>query len=180
MASCGKFTIERFIAFTQASTIALLLQFAGAPINCIIDARRIIEPVIIREAAKNATAEDVAGMDHRLAEMEAHIDEDEPFMQGWHGLMDIVISASDNAFFRLMLPALWEIGRSGGFGSTAYGRATGLALLRKLRDAMADRDGDRAAAVIDEIFGMIREVLEDNYNARLNRRVSWADVQDVL
>ena len=163
-----------------ASTIALLLQFAGAPINCIIDARRIIEPVIVREAALNTTAADVAAMDRRLAEMEAHVDEDEPFMAAWFGLMDIVVGAAGNAFFCFMLPALWEIGRSGGFGSTAYGRAKGLAILRKLRDAMADRDAARASSAMDELFEMIREVLEDNYTSRLNRRVSWADVQDVL
>ena len=163
-----------------ASTIALLLQFAGAPINCIIDARRILEPAIVREAATNASPADIAAMDTAIAAIAQGLNEDLPFSTAWAAFWDATAGASGNALFAFLIPALHAIGRSGGFASTQYGRSTALALSRRLRDAIAAHDADAAAAIVDEVHALVHEVLEDNYTDLLTRPVSWADVQDVL
>lgn len=163
-----------------ASTIALLLQFAGAPINCIIEARRIVEPAIVREAAQNAAPSDIAAMDAAIAGIARGVGEDLPFTAAWTAFWDATAGATGNALFKFLIPALHAIGRSGGFASTQYGRSTALALSRRLRDAIAARDPDGAAAIVDEVHVMVHEVLENNYTDLLTRPVSWADVQDVL
>lgn len=162
-----------------ASTIALLMQFSGAPFHTIIDARRILEPALAREAAKNATAADLAAMDEALAGMAGSLDRDEPLMTHYFAFLRAMTDAARNDLLSMLISALFEIGRSGGFGSTDYGRSSAQALMRELRDAIAAHDGDAAAAIIDRIFDMIWEVLAD-MEERVVRRVSWADVQDVL
>ena len=163
-----------------ASTIALLLQFAGAPINCIIDARRIIEPAIVREAARKATPSDIAALDVHLAAIAKGLDEDAAFTPAYAAFGDAVIAAAGNDLLKLLIPALFAIGRSGGFASTQDGRDRAYALSVRLRAAIVAHDTDAAGRIVDEVHVMIAEVLQGNYIDRLTRPVSWADVQDVL
>ena len=166
-------------ADSLASTMALLLQFSGTPLRSIIDARRVLERALAREAAAHATPQDIARLDAELAGMAASVDHDEPFMTHYFAFLRAMVDAARNELFSLLLPALFEVGRSGNFGSVQYGRSAALELMRKLSGAIARHDAEKAVAIVDEMFLMIWEVLDD-MNAELTRRVSWADVQDIL
>jgi DNA-binding FadR family transcriptional regulator len=163
-----------------ASTLALLLQFSKAPINCIIDARRIIEPAIVREAARKATPADIAALDVHLAAIARGIDDDASFIGAYAAFGDAVIAAAGNELLKLLIPALFAIGRSGGFASTPDGRDRAYALSARLREAIAAHDPEAAGRIVEDVHVMIAEVLEAHYIERLGRPVSWADVQDVL
>ena len=162
-----------------ASAIALLLQFAGAPINDILDARRVIEPAIAGEAARRRSPEHVAALDAAVAAIAA-AGEDRPFFAAYTAFWDAVTAASANALFRLLIPALVAIGRSGGFASTEDGRRRVLDACSLIRDAIAAGDAPGANRAVVGLHEMIAEFLTERFPERLPLTVSWADVQDIL
>lgn len=162
-----------------ASAIGLQLQFAGAPINSIIEARRIIEPAIAREAALRSTATDMAILDRAVAGIgTAH--DDDSFLEAYNAFWDGIAAATGNALFKLLIPALAAVGRSGGLTSTEDGRKRAHQLCSRIRDAIGARDRDAATSAVDDLHAMITEIVTQRYSDLLPRTVSWADVQDIL
>ncbi len=89
-------------------------------------------------------------------------------------------AASANALFRLLIPALVAIGRSGGFASTEDGRRRVLDACSLIRDAIAAGDAPGANRAVVGLHEMIAEFLTERFPERLPLTVSWADVQDIL
>ena len=52
-----------------ASSVALLLQFANAPMQAVMEARNAIEPGMAEMAAQNASDDDIAAMERDLADV---------------------------------------------------------------------------------------------------------------
>ena len=98
-----------------ASTIALLLQFADAPMREVLEARTAIEPGVARMAAMHATAQDIEAMADDLDEIEAQIGNFKRFSPAYLQFWNHLAESTHNAFLMFVSPALRAIVNSAGF-----------------------------------------------------------------
>ena len=98
-----------------ASTIALLLQFADAPMREVLEARTAIEPGVARMAAMYATAQDIEAMADDLDEIEAQIGNFKKFSPAYLQFWNHLAESTHNAFLMFVSPALRAIVNSAGF-----------------------------------------------------------------
>lgn len=159
-----------------ASTLALLLQFSGATMVSLIDARSAIEPGMAELAATHATQEDVENIDRAIREMDArievYVDFHDAYMRFWNALA----VATRNPLFMFLSPALREITHTARVVPTEEVRARVIERARGLRDAVAANDPAAARIRMVEIGESYRTAWRTAYAREGKRIISWADV----
>jgi GntR family transcriptional regulator, transcriptional repressor for pyruvate dehydrogenase complex len=101
--------VARPTARHLASTFALLLQLTGGKFRSIVDCRILIEPVAAAQAARQATAEEIALMRESVARLEGDIADNATRVDGVAETMnfhDLVAWASGNTLLALVLSAV--------------------------------------------------------------------------
>ena len=159
-----------------ASTIALLLQFAEAPLRVVLDARIALEPGIARMAAERATDADIGDLARDLAEIEAEIGNYRKFQAAYLSFWDHFAAATHNPFLALLSPALRAIVNSAGAVPNETYRVTLVERLRAIHCALADHDEGRAAAALSALELEFLDRLTSGYPRRFDRIVAWADL----
>lgn len=159
-----------------ASMIALLLQFAGAPLQAVLDARIAIEPGMAELAAINATAAEIDAMAEVLDTIEEHVGNYRTFSVAYLDYWRALADSSHNALLSFLSPALRAIVNSGGFVPNEPYRLEVLGRLRRIHAAVAAHDPAAARAEMLDLEIEFHRRLTENYPRQVARTVCWADV----
>lgn len=163
-----------------ASTLALLLQFAGASTELLIEARGAIEPGMASIAAAKATKADIARLDAALDAMDRDVGDYEAYYRAYMEFWNCLAGATKNPVFVFLSPALRRITRAAGVVPNEVRRAVVARRARAVRDAVAARDEKRAFDAMVEIEESYRKSFGTEYPAQSKRVISWADVAEDL
>ena len=133
-----------------ASTVALLLQFAEAPLRVVLDARTVLEPGVACNGGRRGRPKPMsASSPIDLDAIEADLGSYPRFAASYARFWDHLAASTHNAFLALLSPALRGIVNSSGFVPNETYREVLLGRLRQIHAAVADHDPDRAAALME-------------------------------
>jgi DNA-binding FadR family transcriptional regulator len=159
-----------------ASTIALLMQFADAPLRSILEARMAIDPGMAELAAEHATARELEALAENLEVMDASTGHyatwNDAYNAYWRGLA----ASSHNPLLASLSPALRTIVNSGGFVPNERYRVEVGDLLRALHEAVAARDPSRAREAMLAIDRSFTGRLAEGYPQQFDRTVCWPEI----
>jgi DNA-binding FadR family transcriptional regulator len=159
-----------------ASTIALLLQFAGAPLRSVLDARVVLEPGLAELAARHATPDEVARMAGDLDAVERSLGSYPEFVNAYERYWRHLAQSSHNELFAILSPALRAVVNSAGFKPDERYRAEVLRRLRVLHAAVAGHDAVRAGTVMRELEEEFGRRLREGYPRQIAQPIVWSDV----
>lgn len=172
----GGVEIRRPDAHHLASTIALLMQFADAPLRSILEARVAIEPGMAELAAQHASPEQLRSMHEALDEMDAELGRYRVWLVAYNEFWRLLATSSGNPLLASLSPALRSIVNSGGFVPNEPYRAETAARLRTLHAALAAHDPGAARDAMLRIDQAFLERLRDGYPRQFDRVVCWPEI----
>jgi DNA-binding FadR family transcriptional regulator len=172
----GGVEISRPDAQHLASTIALLMQFADAPLRSILEARVAIDPGLAELAAVHATDAEIATMAEELVTMDANLDRYPTWNRAYDAYWHALAASSHNPLLASLGPALRMIVNSGGFVPNERYRAEIGERLRTLHDAVVARDPTRAREAMLAIDRSFTERLAEGYPQQFDRVVCWPEI----
>jgi DNA-binding FadR family transcriptional regulator len=159
-----------------ASTIALLLQFAGAPLSAVLDARVALEPGLAELAARHATEAEIAEMAGDLTVIERAIGSYRTFSAAYETYWRHLAESSHNELFAVLSPALRAIVNSAGFVPDERYRAEVLTRLRGIHAAIAAREPELARERMRELEEEFGRRLRRGYPRQIAQVIAWSDV----
>jgi GntR family transcriptional repressor for pyruvate dehydrogenase complex len=159
-----------------ASTMALLLQFDGADLQTVLEARRVIEPSMAELAVRNATEGEIAAMAGDLDALEASLGLFREWSQAYQRFWRRLAESTHNALIAFLFPALRALVDSGGFAPNEIYRSEILDRLRIIHRALASRDVDGARTAMRELEDGFFARIAEGYPRQMKRQVAWADL----
>jgi DNA-binding FadR family transcriptional regulator len=172
----GGVEISRPDAQHLASTIALLMQFADAPLRSILQARIAIDPGLAELAASQATDDELAAMAVELVTMDAEVARYPAWNRAYDAYWQALAASSHNPLLASLSPALRTIVNSGGFVPNERYRTEIIDRLRTLHDAVAARDPAGAREAMLAIDRSFTERLSEGYPQQFDRTVCWPEI----
>jgi len=163
-----------------AHTLALMLQFAGASMQSLIDARAMIEPAMAKMAAENVTDADLKVMDDALAALRLHIGNYPVFHMHYMRFWDGLAGATQNPLFFFLSPALRRITESSRMVPNEISQAEVVRQAKKIRDAVAAGDPAKAFSTMSKLEERYRTNLPLMHPRKMAKVISWADFQDEI
>ncbi|MBM4269740.1 MAG: FadR family transcriptional regulator [Deltaproteobacteria bacterium] len=158
-----------------ASTLALLLQSAGASFRAVVEARAAIEPDIAGLAAERGTEQDHARLAECLAAMQATIEDAAAFREENRRFHDLVALASGNPVFAFLIPALHALSEGAPVLYTPSERRRILRATTAIHAAIAARNAALAADTMRRFFEASLVHLARAHPHALDRPLSWED-----
>lgn len=158
-----------------ASTIALLLQFANATVETVLEARSCIDPGMAALAARNATPEELEAMGRLLEDMRDRLGDYEAFYDLYLRFWDALATSSRNPLLGLLSPALRRITWTAGIRPDETLRRGALDQLSVIYQAVSTRDHDAAQHQMSYLEAAYLDTLRDHFPEEIRRTVSWAD-----
>jgi GntR family transcriptional regulator, transcriptional repressor for pyruvate dehydrogenase complex len=159
-----------------ASTIALLLQFADAPLRTLLDARIAIEPGMAELAAAHATDEEIAAMSLDLMAVEVDIGNYRKYSAAYLAYWRHLAASSHNPLMAFLSPALRSIVNSAGFVPNELYRAETLGRLQGIHEAVAAHDGLAARTRMRDLEVEFQRRLTEGYPRQMDRIIAWSDL----
>jgi GntR family transcriptional regulator, transcriptional repressor for pyruvate dehydrogenase complex len=159
-----------------ASTIALLLQFADAPLSAILDARVAIEPGMAELAAERATPDELDRMAAHLDALEAALGDYRAFNDAYLRYWRDLAASTHNALLAYLSPALRAIVNSPKFVPDEPYRESILERLRDIHAAVSARDSQSAGSRMQELEIEYRRRLNSGYPRQMERTIAWPDL----
>ena len=158
-----------------SSTIALLLQFSGATIESLIEARIAIEPGMAALAAQRATDEDIAEIDSLLEALKENLGNYDAYYNLYLEFWDQMALTARNPLFLFLLPALRRITWTSGIRPNEAQREAALAGLVVIRDAIVSRDAAKASKAMRNLEKGYLNTMRQEYPREISRRILWHD-----
>ena len=158
-----------------ASTIALLLQFANASVETVMEARLCIDPGMAAVAARNASQADVERMGELLSEMHECLADYEAFYDRYLRMWDVLATSSGNPLLSLLSPALRRITWTAGIRPNKTLRRRALIQLRSIHDAIAAHDEVAAYREMERLEAGYLVTMRAKYSDEIRKVVSWVD-----
>jgi DNA-binding FadR family transcriptional regulator len=170
--------VARPTARHLASTFALVLQLTGGQFRSIVDCRVLIEPVAAAEAARQATAGEIALMRESVKRLEGDLGPSAARLDSVAETMnfhDLVAWASGNTLLALVLSAVNHLyQRSALLIQSPPVRTDRVAHHHdQIIDAIESRDPDAAAKSMTKHLQAHRRFLEKEYPQLLDTPVRW-------
>jgi GntR family transcriptional repressor for pyruvate dehydrogenase complex len=159
-----------------SSTIALLLQFAEAPLRVILEARIVLEPGVAKMAAANATDGDIATMARDLDAIEDGLGDYRKFAPAYLRYWNDLAESTHNAFLSLLSPALRAIVNTARAVPNEPYRVHLLERLRAIHAAVAAHDQATAATTVAALEEEFLRRLMTGYPRHFDRVVAWSDI----
>ncbi len=157
-----------------ASVLSLHLQFAGASFQSVVDARRLIYPVLAGEAAVRADRDAVATLQESVARMHAGVQDGELFNAEARRFMSLIATASGNRVLALLVDALHRMSEGSGVWPERQ-RRSALRSYEKAVDAIGRGDADEARDVMATSLAAAARHRERTASDELKRPVAWID-----
>jgi DNA-binding FadR family transcriptional regulator len=159
-----------------ASTVALLMQFADAPLGSILEARIAIEPGMAELAARRATDDEIVAMAAKLDAVEANVGRYRVWNRAYNDYWRALAESSHNPLLASLSPALRAIVNSGGFVPNEPYRVETLRRLRRIHDAIAAHDPAAAREAMLDLELAFQRRLTEGYPRQLERVVCWPEI----
>jgi GntR family transcriptional regulator, transcriptional repressor for pyruvate dehydrogenase complex len=159
-----------------ASTIALLLQFADAPLRSLLDARIAIEPGLAELAAAHATEDEIAAMALDLLAIEVEIGNYRKYSAAYLAYWRDLAVSSHNPLMAFLSPALRSIVNSAGFVPNELYRAETLGRLKGIHEAVAAHDRAAARSRMRDLEVEFQRRLTEGYPRQIDRVIAWSDL----
>ena len=156
-----------------SSALSLQLQFANADFRAVLEARRAIYPVLVAEAARNATHQDIAALRQRLARFSAAVDAEGSAVAEIRDFYETIALAANNLVLGLLLNALHRMSEPTRLN---YGLDRWRASLRdstRLLDAIERGDADAAREISATAMDAAMRYQEKHAPDLLDEPVSW-------
>lgn len=160
-----------------ASTLALLMQFAGTAFRAVVEARIVVEPALAAEAARHIDDEQVGQLRDSVRQMGTSLQDRATFLRENDRFHSLIAFASGNAIFGHLQASLHWI-TDGTVLGVEYPERRRRDVLRAHDDvctAIERRDTDAARQLMTLHMENFRLYLERNYPELLERRLSWSD-----
>lgn len=161
-----------------AGTLGLFLQLHNTPFRAIVEARRLLEPIMAGLAAKNGSEEALAEIARSVDEMEANVADEERFLEANEIFHEAVAWASGNTVFALFISSLHWITDGSGLGVDypERRRNTVLKAHRRICDALLARDADEATRRMAVHLENFEIYVSQGYPSVYASRLRWSDV----
>lgn len=163
-----------------ASTLALLMQFAGTPFRAVVDARIALEPTMAVEAARHAADLDIAVLRESVSRMAEGLGDREVFLLENDRFHSLIAFASSNPIFSHLQASLHWI-TDGSVLGVDYPERRRKDVLRahdRICTAIEQRDTDAARQHMQQHMENFLAYLQRGYPALLDRELSWTDFAD--
>ncbi len=156
-----------------AGALSLQLQFANATLRAVLEARRSIYPVLVSEAAENATDEDIRALKESLQRLyEATEDSDATAREARH-FYELVATASKNLVLGFLVNALHHLSENSGIEYDVQHRQASARQADKILQAIENRDADQAHAISKKMHAAAWRYWEKHAPDLLDAPVSW-------
>ena len=159
-----------------AGGLSLQLQFAQATFRSVLDARRSIYPVLVAEAAHNATADDMVALRASLARLRAAASDSAATAREACGFYELVAAASKNVVLGFLVNALHQLSENSGIEYDLEQREASARQTEKILRAIEAGDAETASAISKRMLAAALRYWEKTAPERLNARVAWIDV----
>lgn len=163
------------------SALGMVVQFRGATLRTIFEARSAIEPPIAALAATHRTAADLAQLDRSLAALRAaETVRGYAYAEESGRFHNRVAEASHNGVLATVVPALVAMTATVGWRYPEGGRVELTGRIEVLVDAIRGRDRGAAVDATAAMFDWVIDDLDRNQTDAMGTTVLWPDVDEVL
>lgn len=161
-----------------ASILAMLLQLEHTPFREVLEVRSVLEPILARRAAEQVDEERLALMRESIARMRDSLDSGAAFLAENSVFHSHVAQAAGNQVFQLFnASVVWISDRTRlGVDFPDDYRERVCSEHERIYEAIANRDGERAAAAMSLHVADFAAYLEQTYPAIVNAPLRWDQV----
>lgn len=158
-----------------ASVLSLHLQFTDTSFRSVVDARRAIYPVLAAQAAKNASAEDVATLQECTARMHACAGDSELFREEARRFMSLIASASKIPVLAILVDALHRMSDDAGAKWEEKQRRSSLRSYERAVQAIENGEPEEARSIMERLLAGAMRNWERTAPDELKQPVTWID-----
>ena len=155
------------------SALSLQLQFANATFHSVLTARKDIYPVLVGEAAQNATHQDIAAMRESVARLRSVVENSDAATLEARHFYELVASASKNLVLGFMVNALHRMSEQSNFEFNPELWRANVQQAEKVLRAIERGDAEAARAISTKALNAAQSYLEKNEPELLSQPVSW-------
>jgi DNA-binding FadR family transcriptional regulator len=156
-----------------ASALSLQLQFANATFQSVLEARRSIYPVLVAEAAENATPKDIVALQACLERLKEATGDSEATTREARHFYELVAVASRNLVLGFLVNALHHLSENSGIVYDAGQRQANARQTEKILRAIESGDAEQAEAISKKMHAAARRYWEKHAPELLTAPVSW-------
>ena len=169
--------VEKPGADALAATLALLLQFDGAPYRVIAEARAAFEPLMARLAAERITPERLKELERSVVDMEENIDDNAIYLESNERFHDVIAWASGNSLFGFLIDVMvGSMDLSGAAHGIQYPPRRRQAVLkahRSIYEAIEAGDAGRAEKSMEIHIGEYVTYAMRKFPEAMDRQITW-------
>jgi DNA-binding FadR family transcriptional regulator len=161
-----------------ANVLAMQLQLEDTSFREVLEVRAVLEPILARRAAQNATEEGLGALKESIERMRELMDRGGAFLSE-NGVFHRALAemAGNQVFALINSSMLWISDRTRLAVEFPSGyRERVCDEHERIFSAIADRDPDRAAAAMSLHVADFVAFLEENYPAVVDARVRWDQI----
>ena len=156
-----------------AGALSLQLQFANATFRTVLQARRSIYPVLVAEAAENATAQEIEALRASVSALSAAVNEPDLATRAARHFFELVAAASKNLVLGFLVNSLHYLSEYSGIEYDLQHRQASARQAERILQAIERRDADGAKVLSEKMHAAAWRYLEKNAPELLNAPVSW-------
>lgn len=167
--------VRRPVAEHLGDALTLILQFEGASLADVYEARNALEPMLAEFAASRISDEDLAELDDSVSEILNNLDSHELFLAENRRFHTIVARAAGSVVLRVLLETLKSIadGTTVGVEYTPRRRKAVAEIHRAVVDRLRARDAAGARDAMRGHLGEAARYWEQKYPQLYGRPVRW-------
>lgn len=155
------------------SAISLQLQFANATFEAVLEARRSIYPVLVAEAAENASHQDLAALRRCVQRLHESIADSDATAREARHFYELIAAASNNLVLGFLVNALHRMSQHSGVVYDLEHRQANARNTERILQAVEAGDAEKAQAISKRMHSAARRYWEKNAPDLLNAPVSW-------
>ncbi len=155
------------------SAISLQLQFANATVESVLDARISIYPVLVAEAAQNASHQDIAALHQCVQRLQAATEDSSETTREARLFYETVAAASKNLVLGFFVNALHRMSDSSGVEYDLENRKANVRNSKRLLQAIEAGDADKAHSISTRMHTAGKRYWEKHAPHLLDTPVSW-------
>ncbi|WP_214368435.1 FadR/GntR family transcriptional regulator [Pseudonocardia sp. H11422] len=163
------------------SAMGMVVQFRGATLRTVFEARTAIEPSVAALAASNRKDTDLERLDESVTALRAAQRVPGPEYAVQSGLFHLrVAEASHNEVLATVVPALAAMTTTVPWRYPRGSRPELTERISTVVEAIRMSDSTAAAEAITSMFQWLMDDLQRNQRAKMETRIRWPDVDEVL
>ena len=155
------------------SALSLQLQFANASLCSVVDARISVYPVLAKQAAQNATDQDIAALHESVERLGMAVGDSKALAKEARQFHELVADASKNVVLAFLVNALHRISETARIHYDLEHRRASVRQMRRILQAIEKGDADAAETVTNKMLKAALRYWEKTAPEVLKEPVSW-------